>query len=68
MEEVQYLHPERKYQTYIDLLNKIWTKNKKKICQQVNNIHENYTQYTDILENVSKRMKDILDSISDKDL
>lgn len=68
MEEVQYLHPENEYQIYIDLLNKVWIKNKKKICRQVNNIHGNYNKYTDILENVSKRMKNILDSISDKDL
>ena len=68
MEEVQYLHTENEYQIYIDLLNKVWIKNKKKICRQVNNIHGNYNKYTDILENVSKRMKNILDSISDKDL
>ena len=34
MEEVQYLHPENEYQIYIDLLNKVWIKNKKKICRQ----------------------------------
>lgn len=68
MKEVQYLHQGNEYQIYIDLLNKVWKENKEKICQQVNNIHKNLNKYTDILENVGKSMKNILDSINDKDL
>lgn len=68
MKEVQHLHQGNEYQIYIDLLNKVWKENKEKICQQVNNMHKNRNKYTDILENVGKSMRNILDSISDKDL
>lgn len=66
MNESQYLISNPDYFKYIEVLNLVWEKNKQYIITQTNKRKKTLSIYSEILENIGKKMKDILDKISDQ--
>lgn len=66
MNESQYLISNPDYFKYIEVLNLVWEKNKQSIITQTNKRKKTLSIYSEILENIGKKMKDILDKISDQ--
>lgn len=68
MNEIQYLHPSNDYQIYVTILNNVWIKNEKRICEQVDKMRKKYNLYSDVLEYIGIRLEDILIKLSEEDV
>lgn len=68
MNEIQYLHPSNDYQIYVTIINNVWIKKEKRICEQVDKMRKKYNLYSDVLEYIGIRLEDILIKLSEKDV
>jgi len=68
MSEVQLLEYNRCYFEYVSILNSLWSKNKTKVCIEVQHEINTISKYEVILEGVYKKMKDYLDEVSEGNL